>query len=147
MSKRVIILMGDPTINEERKATEAIKPGHLIMHASATTCSKNTANGADVARAFALERDELGKGIDDTYSNDAGASAYAANDYVKEAVCYPGCRVNAWIPSGQNISAGNYLQADNAGRLVVYASGARLARALEAVNATAGDARIRVEIV
>jgi hypothetical protein len=139
-TKRVVILMGDPTYNEERAATEAITPGHLLKHASATTCSKQTGNAANVPRAFAVERDENGKGIED---------AYASGDTVKEAVCYPGCRVYALIPSGQNISVDSYLEADNAGRLVIYSAGAKLARALEAVNNTAGpsDARIRVEVM
>lgn len=137
MARAKVLLRGDPIINEERAATEAILPGHLIMHASATTCSKNTANAANVARAFALEREELGKTLTD---------AYASGDTVKEAVCYPGCRVYALIPSGQNISVEEYLEADNAGRLVTHNVGTRLARALEAVIATA-DTRIRVEIV
>lgn len=139
-TRRVIILDGEPPVNEDRAATEVITPGQLLMRASTTTCSKNTASSADVALEFALERDEFGKDIDDTY---------AVGDYVKAAVCRPGNKVYAFIASGQNISANAYLEAGSAGNFVVYSAGKRLARALEAVNNAAGpgDARIRLEIV
>lgn len=137
MARAKIVLMGDPVITEELAATEAITPGHLVMLASATTVSKNTANAADVARNLALDRPELGDEITD---------AYASGDRVKIGAFAPGQRAYVFIPSGQNISAGNYLEADNAGRFVIYSAGARLAMALEAVNATA-DTRIRVQIV
>jgi hypothetical protein len=141
MAKRVIVLRGDPIVNEEEPATEAITPGHFIELTS-TGWRKNTANAANIAPIVALEREEFGKEIGD---------AYATNDYVKAAALAPGMRVYAFIPSGQNIAKGAYLTGDAAGRLSSsgVAAGIRTAQALEAVNNSAGpgDARIRVQIV
>lgn len=140
MARVKVILGGDPIIKEEHVATEAMTPGHLLARASTTTISKNAVASADIALLFAMEREEMGKGITD---------AYAIGDVVKVAVCYPGCRVYAFIPSGQNISACGYLEADATGCLKAYSAGKRLAQALEAVDNSAGpgDARIRVELI
>jgi hypothetical protein len=140
MARNVVVLRGDPITNEEWAATEAITPGHLLEMASATTCKKNTKDAEHIPFTVALEREELGNEITD---------AYASGDYVKAATLAPGDRAYALIPSGQNISAGGFLEADDGGRLVTIASGTRLARALEAVNNAAGpgDARIRVEVM
>jgi hypothetical protein len=143
MARTVITLKGDPIVSEEEKALEAITPGHLVM-LTATGVQKNTANAANVAAAFALERDELGKGID---------VAYASGDYVKVGTFAPGMRVYAFLASGFNIAKGDYLTGNTTGLLFStgVAAGIRLCRAVEAVN-TSGSApvagtRIRVEIV
>jgi hypothetical protein len=143
MARNKIALMGTPIVTEDQKALEAIIPGHLLM-ATATGVQKNTANASNVARAFALERDELGKTVD---------TAYAINDTVKVGVFHGGQRVYAWLASGQNAAIGDYLTTDNAGLLTKAAVAAtiRVARAVEAVN-TSGSApvagtRIRVEVV
>jgi len=142
MARNKIVLMGDPIVTEEEIAIEAITPGHVVMHNGSTGLIKNTGNAANVAFQLALERDELGKEID---------VAYAINDVVKVATFAPGMRAYPFIPSGQNVAKGAYLTTDNAGRLTTasVAAGIRVARALEAVNNSAGpgDARIRVEVV
>ena len=143
MARTVITLKGDPIVNEDDKALEAITPGHLVMLVP-TGVQKNTANAANVAAAFALERDELGKNID---------VAYASGDYVKVGVFSPGSHVYAFLASGFNIAKGDYLTGNTTGLLFntgVTAS-LRIARALEAVNTSAvapvSGTRIRVEIV
>jgi hypothetical protein len=143
MARTVITLKGDPIISEEEKALEAIIPGHLLMLVAAGL-QKNTANAANVAPSFALERDEMGKGVD---------VAYASGDYVKAATFKPGERVYAFLASGFNIAKGDYLTGNTTGLLFStgVAAGIRLCRAVEAVN-TSGVApvtgtRIRVEIV
>jgi len=138
-SRRVITLRGTPIINEDNKAGEAIKPGHLLM-ISGGNLIKNTGNAANVARAFALERDEFGNDID---------TAYATNDVVKVGVFHGGQRVLAFTPSGQNLAKGARVEADNAGRLVAFSSGAVLGRVLEAADNSAGpaDMRILLEII
>lgn len=147
MARRTIILKGEPIYNEDGAASEEIKPGHLVD--GVTSIAKHATAGGLCPKTFATEREELGRGIDDTYQNDSGAAAYASGDYVKVAHCYPGCRVYAWIASGQNISANARLESAGNGTLRVYSSGVILARALEAVNNSAGpsDARIRVEVL
>ena len=144
MARSAIALLGQPPIiNEEEVAVEALIPGHLIM-LTATGLQKNTANEENVAAAFALERDELGKNID---------VAYAIGDYVKAGTFHPGQRVYAWLASGHNVAKGAYLTPNNAGLLYLTGVSAflRVARAVEAVD-TSGSAptagtRIRVEIV
>lgn len=137
--KRKIVLLshGNPTYNEARAATEEIMPGHLLEMVTATTVRRNQAAGVDVARAFAVERSEIGRDIDHVYDID---------DQVHEFVAQQGDHVLALLPSGQVIAAGNYLSADNDGHLIL-ASGTRIARAMESVTAVAADTRIVVEII
>jgi hypothetical protein len=142
MARRVIALMytGAPVINEEETALEAITPGHLL-ELTTTGVKKNADDAANVAPAFALEREELGKDID---------TAYAVGDYVKVGTFSPGQRVYAFLASGQNVAKGAYLTGNTTGELTAtgVAAGIRLARALESVDNSAGaNPRIRVEIV
>lgn len=144
MARMVIALShtSPPVINEDEVATEAIIPGHLVQLIS-TGWRKNQANAANVAPNFALEREELGNGID---------TAYAINDVVKVGAFCAGQRVYAFLASGQNVAKGDYLTGDAAGLLTATGVTAqlRVAKALEAINATAGPVagtRIRVEIV
>lgn len=136
MARVVISLKGVPFINEEGVADEAITPGHLVD--GVTTIGKHaTANGP--GRAYALEREEMGKEI---------TVAYASGDTVKVGAFSPGMRVYAFLPSGANIAADAWLGNNGDGTLKAWASGPYLARALEAVNNSAGpgEARIRVEV-
>jgi len=143
MARKVIILNGDPLIKEELTATEAIIPGHLIEFASASSAQKNT-QVANQSVMVALERDELGKGIDD---------AYAASDVLKHAVLKPGDRFYGWLASGHNVAAGDFLAPQSGGLMgkTSVSTTLRVAQALEAVN-TSGSApvagtRIRVQVV
>jgi len=139
MARRTIGLLGlPPVVNEEESALAAITPGHLLELTS-TGVQRNTDDAANVAPNFALERDELGNDID---------VAYAVGDKVKVGAFHPGQRVYAWLASGQNVAKGAYLTSNTTGLLTATGVTAtvRMARALEAVNASA-DARIRVEIV
>ncbi len=140
---KITLMGGPPIINEEYKALEAITPGHLLEMVSSGV-KKNTAAAANVAPCFALEREEMGNGID---------VAYAVGDIVKTGTYHPGQRVYALLASGVNVAVGAYLTGDAAGLLTSasVAAGIRTARALEAVN-TSGIApvtgtRIQVEIV
>lgn len=138
--RRVIVLRGNPEINEENMAAEAITPGHLVNFNRDGNLVKNTVDGEVVSRSFALERDEFGSGID---------VAYASGDMVKVGAFDGGDRVLALTPSGQNLAKGDRLEADDKGMLVALGSGAVLARATEAVNNTSGPdpARVPVEII
>jgi hypothetical protein len=143
MARRVIALRGTPIVDEQETAVEALIPGHVLILGS-SGYSKNTANAANVAPIFALERDELGKDIDE---------AYAISDRVKAGFFHAGQRVYAWLASGHNVAKGDYLTGDNAELLskTGVTTAIRLAQALEAVN-TSGSApvagtRIRVQIV
>lgn len=138
MAKKTILLLGQPIYNEDGAAAEAITPGMLV--AGITSLTKYATAGGAAACAFALERDELGKGIDDDY---------AIGDTVKVGVFGKGSHVYALIPSGQNIAADQRLEAGaTPGMLRAFGSGVIIGRALEAVNALAvTKARIRIEIM
>lgn len=136
-TKRSIILNGVPTrYNEEGTASEAITPGHLVT--GVTSLSKNTVTSGKVPMTVACERDEFGDDIDD---------AYASGDTVKVASLQPGVVFLAWIPSGQNIAAGDRLEPNNAGQFVELSSGVAHARALEALGAITEATRCRVEVL
>lgn len=134
MARKVIALLGVPYVNEDGVAGETgIKPGHLVSGVTSILLN----DGDPCTRTFALERDELGDDIDEPYG---------LSDVVKVGSFWPGQRVYAWLASGQNVAAGAFLEPQTNGLLTAYSSGVRIARSLEAVNASTGDARIRVEV-
>lgn len=133
--KRTIALLGQPVYNEDGAAAEAITPGHLVK--GVTSIAKQTATTGQLNPSFALERDEMGRDIDEVY---------AIGDTVKVGTFHPGQHVLALIASGQNIAADAQLESAGDGTLRALASGVAIARALEAVNATA-TSRLRVEIL
>jgi allophanate hydrolase subunit 2 len=141
MAKHVIALLGQPILNEDgaAKAGEAILPGMAVNIDSAGAVIKHATAAGAVAR-FALERDEMGKGID---------VAYADGDYVKVGQFAPGMRVYTLIASGQNITAGGRLESAGNGTLRALAAGVAVAMATESVNNAAGpgNARITAELL
>lgn len=136
MASKVISLRGEPIIDEQNTASEAITPGHLI-EINSGQWRKHASSGGAAAAIFALERDEIGKEI---------TVAYAANDYVKAGYFAPGDRVNALIPSGQNVAEGAELESDGAGRLKAGTT-KPVARAAAASGAVTADTRLAVIIV
>jgi hypothetical protein len=138
MARRKIALLGQPLITEEGTASEAITPGHLVQ--GVTSISKRSTAAIATSKSFALERDEMGDDID---------TAYASGDTVKVGHFHSGQRVYAFIASGQNITADQKLEPAADGTLRAIAAGVAIARALEAVNNSAGPstARIRVEVL
>ncbi len=145
--KRVITLLGNPHINEDGVATAVIKPGYLVD--GVATVAAHASAGAACPRTFALERTELGAGIDNTYQVLGTISSdYAIGDTVKIGSFKPGERVLAWIASGQNITVNARLESAGDGTLKVYSAGVIIGRALESVSAlSVVRANIRVEIM
>jgi hypothetical protein len=144
--KRKIVVKGEPVYNEDGVASAEIKPGYLVAgHAS---LAHNTAQGADIPRQFAVEREELGRGIDNTRQGlGTGSAYYASGDVVKVAVCYPGCEVTAFVNSGVQVADGDLLTAANDGTLEAVGGGDfPIAQALEAIDVTEVTA-VRVRIV
>lgn len=136
MASKVIALRGEPIIDEQNTASEAFLPGTLI-EINAGQWRKHAGSAGAAAAIFALERDEIGKGID---------VAYAIGDYVKAGYFAPGDRVNALIPSGQNVAEGAELESDGAGRLKAGTT-KPIARAAAASGAVTADTRLAVIIV
>lgn len=135
----VINLRGEPIIDEQYDAGEEIMPGSLVkIDTSTEKMVLHSTAGGPAERLFALEREELGQGIDD---------AYAIGDRVKYGRYSSGMGVLAFIPSGQNITHGSLLEPAGGGNLRVLASGTPIARAAEDSGAVTERTRIRVTIV
>lgn len=145
----VVILKGDP-LTKEGKASEAITPGHLLEPGGVNDVQKHSAAGENAAPMFADIADPIGGDKD---------QAYAAGNQVKWRVCRPGDEVNALVAAGAAaIADGVYLESAGDGTLRVLTAAAAttqaqrlsvVARALEAVDNSAGtaEARIVVEVV
>src|SRR5688572_1055396 len=137
--KRVIKLLGDPVWNEDDVALETITPGQIVaLDALGVGLMKNDATAANAPLAVAMEQDHMGKDIDDTY---------ASGDKVVVGVFRPGDRFLGWLASGQSVARGDFLTtaADGCLTETSVSATARCARAQEAVNASAGAARIIAE--
>jgi hypothetical protein len=133
--KRQIALLGHPIVNEEGVAGEAITPGALVKGVG-TILNHATAAG-NALPAFALERDEFGDDID---------TAYAVGDTVKVGVFHSGQRVNAFIESGQNITAGALMESAGDGSLKVFGSGVVVGVSRTTTGAVTARTRIELEI-
>lgn len=141
------ILLGGANTQTQREgvATAVITPGMLIDVNDGQELGAN-ANvaphaGADLVAqsAWAVEYDLTGRGIDDDYQ---------IGDQVVYEILEEGAAVYAILAAGQNVADGALLSSNGDGRLkAVAATGNVVARAREAVNATAAAARIRVEVM
>lgn len=136
MASKVTVLRGEPIVDEQNTASEAFLPGHLIEKNAGQWRKHATATGR-AAAVFALERDELGKGID---------VPYAANDRVKAGYFKPGERVNAILGSGEDVAEDDLLESDGAGRLTAGTTNP-IARAAAASGALTEDTRVPVIII
>lgn len=140
MAKHTIAIKGD-CIRKEAEASGAITPGMLVQFGGAKDLQAHANAAAAARKAFALENDLYGKGIDD---------AYASGQMVQYGVFCPGSEVYALLAAGENASKGSKLVSAGNGALAVLGSGegdGLVAWALEAVNNTGSTAvRISVEV-
>lgn len=147
-TKRSIILRGTPEVNEYGVASEAIKPGYLVK--GVTTIAKASVSNARVKASLALERDEMGAGIDDTYrgtNSGAPAAAYASGDTVKVAAFAPGMEATVYIASGQNIALDDLMGSAGNGTFKEVAAADAIAVALEAPGAVTVETALRVQFI
>lgn len=135
LTRHTIVLMGTPNQNEDGAAGEAITPGDLVN--GVTTIVRHANASAMAARRFALERSEMGKGIDDDY---------AVGDTVKVGQFAPGDRVYGFIASGQDLAIGAIVESAGDGTLKAGTT-APIAKALEATGAVTAKTRCRFEII
>lgn len=139
MAKGTVRLRGESVVyNEDDKAAEAITPGHLVTFDSNGDLIKHATAGGMAAATYALEREELGDGIDD---------AYAINDTVLVGHFAPGSVLYVPVPSGQNLIKGDFMESAGNGTLRKYASGVRIARCLDVTGAITATTRVRIEVV
>lgn len=134
---KTIQLKGD-FIRKEGEASEAITPGMLIEFGGSADVQKHSTVGGQARRAFALENDLIGKGVDD---------AYAAGDVVQYGVFVPGAEVYAKLTGGETCTKGDALESAGNGLLQVSSTpveGSIVAWALETVS-VAGS-RVKAEV-
>jgi hypothetical protein len=147
-TKRSVILKGRPQISEEGKASATVKPGYLVKGVG-TVAHQSYDGAVKVPAAFALERDELGTGIDNAHQGSGTISAfYASGDQVKVGVFKPGDEVTAFIASGENIAEDDLLSSAGDGTLEeTDGSDYVVARAMEALGLIAAVTACRVQII
>ncbi len=140
-----ITLKGDH-VRKEGEASEAITPGMLIEFGGTNDLRKHATEAGPGRKAFALENDLVGEGIDD---------AYASGDTVQYGVFPPGAEVYALLDGGENASVGSQLMSSGDGSLKVVETEAQqdsiIAWAIEdknnsATSAGGAHARIKVEV-
>ena len=146
-NKRSVILKGDPEVNEEGVASAAVKPGYLVD--GVASIAHHATAGGNTPRNFALERSELGAGIDNTYQGQGTPSAfYASGDTVKVATCYPGVEVTAFIASGYGVAVNGKLQSHGDGTLrPLEGSNTPLAVSADAVTGSTSVPAVRVRVM
>lgn len=144
-TKRSIVLQGCPNVNEDGAASAEVRPGYLVK--GVTTIAHQTVNGTAVPVAVALERDELGQGIDNARQGSGTASAYyASGDTVKVGVFKAGEVFTGFIASGQNVAADALLGSAGDGTLKTGAT-VPLVRSLDAPGAVTVTTAIRVQVI
>lgn len=148
-TKRSVILQGDPNFNEKGKAQATVKPGYLVKGVSFIAHQTADASAVKIPAAFAVERDELGAGIDDSRQGSGTISAfYASGDTVKVAVCGPGDIVTAFIASGETVNEDSVLSSAGDGTLEVQDSTDYvIGRALETLGTVAVVTACKVQII
>lgn len=130
----------------DHEASATIKPGHVIeMHDSSgvTKWRPHDTSTEIVTLAVALDRPELNKGLSDNYSS---------GDVVKAGFLAPGSVFYGLIPSGQNISNGEFLQSNGDGTLVTASAttqDAALAKfqSLDNPGSVSSETRLRVQVI
>lgn len=135
MAKSTIALKGHFVL-KEAKASAAITPGHLVEFGGAAELRKHATVGGQARKAFALENDLVGQGIDDDYD---------ANDTVRYGVFPPGTEVYAKV--NYAATKGDFLESNGDGQLKLSSTpieGSNIAVAMETVG---GAGRCRVEVL
>jgi hypothetical protein len=146
--KRSVILRGEPLVDEQGTASAQVKPGYFVNGVTSIAHSAEAA-GTDIPRIVALERDELGAGIDNANQGQGTVSAfYASGDRVKTAALRPGDEVTAFIASGYGVAVNDRLMSHGDGTLrPLEGSNTRIAVAMEAVTGSVSVPALRVRIM
>lgn len=142
-SKRSVILKGHPQVSEQGVATGVVKPGYLVKGVSSVAHQTSTTK---VPKAVALERDELGQGIDNTYQGSGTSSAYyASGDRVKVGVFKSGDEATVFLASG-NFSEDDLLESAGDGTLAEGSTNP-IARCMENLGQSAAVRAGRVQFL
>jgi len=147
-TKRSIILRGTPIVDEQGVAAAEVKPGYLVKTPAAGVAHQ-TASGTKAPFVIALERDELGQGIDNSLQGSGTETAfYASGDRVKVAYGYPGCVFTAYIASGQDIAKDELLSSAGDGTLATEATAEQaMCVSEEEIGAVTVTTAIKVRVI
>lgn len=145
-----IVISDQPFIQEEKLAdTVALKPGDLVQLKSgdATKIALHSTAGGNAQPMFVLES---------PYTDPADGAAidlaYGTGDTVRFIVARPGDQIYGWLTIGANVAVGAFLEsAGSLGALRAVTAGTTnhhrvIAKALEAVNNSAGSAKARIKV-
>jgi hypothetical protein len=126
---------------DDKVVTGTPKPGYLVEVYDDGGVAKyrahSTAAGTFASPSFLIER---------LWDNQDIETAYADGEVALVYSCYPGAKIYAVIPSGQNVVAGDPLESNGDGKLKEGTT-APVVRALESPGAVTADTRIRVEVL
>ena len=112
MSYNTIKLNAHSKCIEEMTALATIAPGMLVeLYSTAGYCRKHSTLHGNAIPMFALERQEFGKEIADTFE---------AGDKVNVWFPYRGDKVNALLDDGENVARGDFLVSNGDGFLKKY---------------------------
>jgi len=154
-ANNTIILKGRP-IYEEGTAGGTITPGHLLYYSAANTVAVHATAGGDAAGMFALAAEFEGTGI---------STNYASGDRVAFCHARPGDEIYALLPAyATAVAVNDPLESNGDGCLRKHTAKAWAvgttesiaetqyskiiqARALEAVDNSAGAAVARIKVV
>lgn len=148
-----IAVYGNPAVELEGIiSAAATTPGFLMKRHTDGTFKPHDVAITTASPIFAVE-DTMTGGASATGSFVAAVDVpYATGDKAYFIYARPGDVMWAWLASGENVTAGVYLVSDGAGLLEaqtapVAVDGAIVGMSIEAVNATAANTRIKVEIL
>ncbi len=128
----------------EYEAGDIIIPGQLVQVVSDGTVQPHGTAGGVAEKAFALEDELQGKGIDD---------AYAIGDRVQVMYARPGDEVHAFLKEGGSITVGEFLESAGDGSLQKYGTVTAtetlmaIGVSLDTVVTAPAKARIRIRII
>ena len=135
MSNRIVLISTAGRQEQEKEASAALSPGHLIETLSTSKVQKHSTEGGLAERHFATEDALQGRTKDD---------AYATDDKVMSTFALPGDVINALIGPGPAIVVGTVLISGGDGTLIAEAEALtattvadRVAIAIEAIDLSA----------
>ena len=141
-----IILYGQGC-RKEGIASEAITPGHLVEFGGSNDLQKHSTAAGNARKAFAVENDLIGDGIND---------AYATGEQVQYNVFQSGDEVYALVADGATaITKGAGVESAGDGTVRILATAAAteeserdsvVGYALEAVDNSGGGSAVRIRI-
>lgn len=140
MAAKTVALLGG-FIRKEGEASGAITPGHLVEFGGANDLQVHSTAAGPARKAFALENDLIGAGIDD---------AYASGTTVQYGVFERGAEVSAILATSQTIAKGDKLVSNGNGQVKEYGTEVEqdsiVGWAMEAVTTTSAAKRLTIEV-